>query len=314
MSLAWKALTRASSDLSASWVRSESTRPWRFISGPKAFTTLWIYEDEAAPAESLIQIRHVQAAFSDRGSTWKEDRDLIKQLGLKFRGANAWPMFRSYRPGYLPWFVTVAEARFLIHALSATLDLATRVRDEANPIRPTGQVEKGGHLVLAARKGSDELVWEDQVRVVPRPKAEAVRVSLDAVLLDELKQVTHTELELEVDMQIAPARVGTPGARPKALYLVMVADRASGFLFGIEVMTAEGSLAAMRARVPNVVGKFLVQHGIVPTRMIVRSDSLRQLLRPFTQSLNIELVQVDELPSIDEAAESMVEFMRGGGI
>ena len=168
--------------------------------------------------------------------------------------------------------------------------------------------------MLAARREGDGLVWEDQVRVVPKPKAEPVRVSLDALLLDELKRVTHTELELEVDLQIAPARVGTSGARPMTLYLLMVADRASGFLFGMEVMTAEGSLAAMRARVPNVVGKFLLQHGIVPTRMMVRSDSLRQLLRPFTQSLNIELAQVDELPSIDEVAESMVEWMRGGGI
>ena len=273
-----------------------------------------LHEDEAAPPENLIQIRHVQAAFSDREYLEKEDRELIKQLGLKFRGANAWPMFRSYRPGYLPWFVTVDEARFLIHVLSATLDLAARIRNEANPIRPTGRVEKGGHLVLAARKENGGLVWEDQVRVVPRPKAEAVRVSLDAVLLDELKRVTLTDLELEVDLQIAPARIGTAGARPLTLYLVLAADRASGFLFGMEVMTAEDSLAAMRARVPNVVGKFLLQHRIVPKWMIVRSDSLRQLMRPFTQSLNIELMQEDELPSIDEAAESMGEWLRGGGI
>jgi hypothetical protein len=273
-----------------------------------------LIEDEAAPAETLIQIRHVQAAFSDREYLEKEDRDLIKQLGLKFRGANAWPMFRSYRPGYLPWFVTVAEARFLSYALSATLDLATRVRDEANPIRPTGRVEKGGRLVLAARKEADGLVWEDQVRIVPRPKAEVVRVSLDAVLLDELKGVTLTDLELEVDLQITPARIRTAGERPMTLYLALVADRVSGFLFGMEVMTAEDSLASMRARVPNVVGKFLLQHRIVPKRMIVRSNSLRQLLRPFTQSLNIELVQEDELPSIDEAAESMGEWLRGGEI
>ena len=273
-----------------------------------------LHEDNAGPAERLIQIRHLQAAFSDRELLDKEDRDLIKRLGLKFRGANAWPMFRSYRPGYLPWFVTVTEARFLIHALSRTLDLATRVRDEANPIRPTYRVEKGGHLVLAARREGDGLVWEDQVRVVARPRTAAVRASLDSDLLDELKGIARTELELEVDLQMAPARIGTPGARPRALYLVMVADRASGFLFGIEAMTAEGSLVAMSARVPNVVGKFLLEHGIVPKRMMVRSNSLRQLLRPFTQSLNIELAQVDELPSIDEAAEGMREFMRKGGI
>ena len=270
--------------------------------------------DAAGPAENVTQIRHLQAAFSDREFLWKEDRKLIKQMGLKFRGPNAWPMFRSYRPGYLPWLVTVEEGRFLIHALSQTLDFATRLRDEENPIRPTGRVEKGGHLVLAARKVGQGLVWEGQVRVVPRPKREAILGSIAGDLIDELKGAAHSELELEVDLQIAPARIGPAGTRPKALYLAMVADRASGFLFGMEAMTAEDSLASMRAQLPRVVARTLLQHGIIPARMIVRSDSMRQLMRGFTQGLNIELVQEDELPSIDEAAEGIREFMRDGSI
>jgi hypothetical protein len=223
-------------------------------------------------------------------------------------------MFRSYRPGYLPWFVTIAEARFLIYALSATLDLATRVRDETNPIRPAARAEMGGHRVLAVRRDRDGMVWEDQLRVVPRPKAEVARVQLDSALLDDLKRVTQTELELEVDVQIAPAKIGPANVRPMALYLVMVADRASGFLFGIEAMTVEDSLSAMHARIAGVVGKFLLRHQMVPKRIVVRSDSLRRLLRPFTQSLNFELVQAAELPSIAEAAASMLGWMSGEDI
>ncbi len=74
-----------------------------------------LHTDESATAHRALEIRHVQAAFSERKYLEKEDRNLIKQLGLKFKGG-AWPMFRSYRPGYLPWFVTLDEARFLIHS------------------------------------------------------------------------------------------------------------------------------------------------------------------------------------------------------
>jgi hypothetical protein len=273
-----------------------------------------LHEDEGAVAESILQVPHLQAAFSDRKFLEKEDRDLIKQLGLKFRGANAWPMFRSYRPGYVPWFVTVPEARFLIYALSRTLDLSIRIRDEANPIHPTGRLEQGGHLVIAARKEADGLVWEDQVRIIPRPKAELVRASIDSGLLEGLKGIVANELELEVDLQSTPGAVANSGGRPFAVSLLIVADNASGFLFGIEPMIAEDSWAEMYSRVPNVVAKFLLQSKIVPRRLLVRSESLRQHLRPFTQSLNIELVHVDELPSVDEAAESMGEWLRGGTI
>jgi len=39
--------------------------------------------------------------FEDRDGLDKQDREVIKKLGLKFRGAHAWPMFCSYRPGML---------------------------------------------------------------------------------------------------------------------------------------------------------------------------------------------------------------------
>ena len=86
-------------------------------------------DDEYATVDRVIERPHLQAAFSEREYLEKWDRDLIKQLGMKFTGAGPWPMFRSYRPGYLPWFITLPEARFLIYALSQTLHVTTSVRD-----------------------------------------------------------------------------------------------------------------------------------------------------------------------------------------
>ncbi|MGH3145873.1 MAG: DUF7309 domain-containing protein, partial [Rubrobacter sp.] len=50
-----------------------------------------------ADPEALIQIPQLQASFEDREELDRRDREVIKELGLKFRGRNAWPMFRSYR-------------------------------------------------------------------------------------------------------------------------------------------------------------------------------------------------------------------------
>ena len=51
---------------------------------------------------ALIQIPQIQASFENREELDKRDREVIEELGLKFRGRNAWPMFRSYRPSLFP--------------------------------------------------------------------------------------------------------------------------------------------------------------------------------------------------------------------
>lgn len=56
---------------------------------------------------------HIQdcliVSFENKGFVEKEDIQLINKLGYKFRGRNACPMFRSYKPGYFPWFLSRDE-------------------------------------------------------------------------------------------------------------------------------------------------------------------------------------------------------------
>ena len=59
------------------------------------------------------------ASFEDRKLLQKEDFQLINKIGLKFSGPNSWPLFRSYRPGYHPWYLTNEEARYLTLCLWA---------------------------------------------------------------------------------------------------------------------------------------------------------------------------------------------------
>jgi uncharacterized protein DUF6930 len=268
--------------------------------------------DESATPQRLIEMPHLQAEFSDRQYLEKRDRDLIKQLGLKFKGRNAWPMFRSYRPGYAPWFVTRDEAAMLIHALSQVLDVAPRVRDDPNPIQPVGRLEQGGHWVRAAYQEGAELVWQDQVWNIRRPKRESLTVVVDSDLLELLKHTPRSDLALEVDLLLTPWRIAQSGERPLAVYVLMVAEGDSGFILGAEPMTAEKSLSEMHAGIPNALLKMLLQNQVNPGRLLVRSKFLRGLLRTLTQSLNIELWHADDLPGIDEAAAAMMESMLGG--
>jgi hypothetical protein len=181
------------------------------------------------------------------------------------------------------------------------------VRDEAQPFHPTGRVEKDGYLMRVSRKEESALIWEDQVWRTARPQRKAVKVVVDAVTLERLKGSLQSHLFL------VPASIGKKrGQRPLAVYALMIADSNSGFILGTVVMSAQDSLPAMHSRIPNSLAQMLVQAEILPQKLVVRSELLRTLLKPFAQALNIELRLQDELPSIDEAAEYMGQFMRGG--
>src|SRR5262245_26255650 len=118
-------------------------------------------------AERLLEIPQLQASFEDRGRLQKEDRDVIKKLDLKFRGAHNWPMFRNYAPGMFPWFLTSSEARFLTIALEQLLDVALRFRDDED-ILSGGEYDD--FLVRVPRVENARLGWEAKTMRVAGPE------------------------------------------------------------------------------------------------------------------------------------------------
>ena len=47
--------------------------------------------DPGAVPDSLFETAQVQLSFGDRDSLDAEDREIIRSLGLKYRGRQAWP-------------------------------------------------------------------------------------------------------------------------------------------------------------------------------------------------------------------------------
>lgn len=281
--------------------------------------------DPSATPDRLMEIPQLQLAFSEPKFLEKRDRELLKGVGLKFTGAR--PVFRSYRPGYLPWFITLTEARLLIHALSQTLQVSKRFASDPAILPTDGDVGGDGRaepfLVRVSRREDTEpsirptafeIAWEDQIKRISRPILPSIEIIIDAGLLRDLKRARQTAMQLEADLFIGPGRVGKPQERPLALYMLMVADRQSGLIFGFEALTAEDSLNAMYASVPAVVARFLWEGKVLPKQIIVRSVRLLNLLEPLEKELKIQLRRANKLPSIDAAARSMTKWMQTGKV
>jgi hypothetical protein len=287
-------------------------------------------------ARLLLETPHLHVSFSDSALFEKRDRDLLKGVGLKFTGGR--PLFRSSRPGYHPWYVTREEARLLIHTLSQTFIIAERLAEDPDSLvfsedgehatflvrvsheqgsdnHPSGYgtpAEMLGRGPRSAPPGTPELVWEDRIQKISLRRPQMVPLAIEAAVLSKLQRLTQTQLEMEADLFMGPGAVGKRGDRPAAIYMLMLADHESGFIFGFEAMAAEQGLAAMYADAANRLARFFLKAQLLPKRLMIRSDRLFELLEPLTQKLNIELFRADELPAIEEAAEAIFEQFGSG--
>jgi hypothetical protein len=282
--------------------------------GPEGLYGFWDME-ESGPfgnPQEILEVPQLQVSFEDRDTLEKQDRDLIKKLGLKYRGAHAWPMFRSYRPGYLPWFVTSEEARFLAWAIEQTLEVAPRVKDNPNILFDESDEEDEVYLVRVPREPEGVLYWEERMIRIPEPAAPEIPVVMEPGLVEKAAKLPLIKLNIEMDFFSVPAPVAEKGQRPFLPYMLMIADSRTGMILGADLKSPEPTLEAMWGKVPQGFVESCLESGSIPEQIIVRSDRLYRLFLPLTQSLRFRLRQSEELPALDAAMDSMTQMLGGG--
>jgi hypothetical protein len=263
---------------------------------------------DSVEAERVLEIPQLQASFEDRGRLEKEDRDTIKNLGLKFRGANSWPMFRNYAPGMFPWFLTSSEARFLTIALEQLLVVAPRVRDDEDVL--SGE-EADEFLVRVPRVENARLLWEDKIMRVPEPELKkAAPAPLDPQLLESLKKLPEVTNVIEIELTMLPMPAREKKDRPFFPYLLMLVDASSGLILGNDMLQPLPSLDAMRAEFPTKVAEYLLKLGVKPLKIAVRTERTAQALAPLAEELGIRIKMSPKLPGLDSAMEFMGRMYR----
>src|SRR5215510_6601140 len=265
-------------------------------------------EADSVEAERVLEIPQLQASFEDRGRLEKEDRDTIKNLGLKFRGANSWPMFRNYAPGMFPWFPTSSESRFLTTALEQLLDVAPRVRDDEDVLCCE---EDDEFLVRVPRVENARLVWEDKIMLAPKPELkDAAPAPLDPQLRESLKQLPEVTNVIEIELTMLPMPVREKKDRPFFPYLLMLAEASSGVILGNDMLQPLPSLDAMRAELPAKVAEYLLQVGVRPLQIAVRTETTARSLAPLAEELGIRIKISPRLPALDSAMEFLGRMYR----
>lgn len=257
-------------------------------------------------AESILAIPQLQASFEDRKVLQALDLVIIKSLKLRYRGAKGWPMFRSYVPGYTPWIITPAEARFLTHVLEQVPIAGPRFREQPELI-DVDDPEK--FLLRAAKRQGDALVWgESIIRVQPPPPA-PISIAIPAGVVDALSKLPRDGEPIEADLFIAPASIGPEMERRPYVYMLLLVGSRSGLVVGHDVFTAEPTLDAMLGEVAGHAARCLAECASLPSMIRVPSERLYDLLRPLALKLDVPLEIASETRALDEARAALMHML-----
>ncbi len=276
--------------------------------GEEGINGFWSLQ-EAGPnikPEMFLEIPQLQASFEDRSMLHPKDMNIIKQLGMKFRGKQAWPMFRSFRPGYFPWFLEVWEKEFMLHILEQTIIMAKRFKKDPELLEKYSDDE---FLIRIPDTETKIINWKDSVIRVPPEAPQEIQYKINAGDIEKLQNLPLSDLTFEVDLIMLPSAVEEKGIKPYFAYILMVVDKRSEMILGNEMMKPVPSLKEMWSTIPQHLVNALIRSGKRPKELHVQTELLAKLLEPITCDLGINLQLTDRLDVLEFAKKEILKYM-----
>lgn len=275
-----------------------------YMGGEGLAGILRIQADEFSeqPGEALFVQKCLMASFENRTYLKKEDLQQIKALGLKFRGTNAYPLFRNYTPGFVPWYLTGEEAGFLTLALQQAVEVSRRFEKDPDMLI---QSSGGKFFVRTPVKQGENILWKDEWHDPLIPESEDFP-HVDVNLLNRLKKVKLQQRGVwEVDFFYVPAPVWEKGKRPYYPYMSLVVEHQSGMILNFQLDKKDYFTQTFMEKFID----FMERLKIAPQGFLVKRNEVYDSLEPLAAKSGIGIKMVESLPMLDGAKRSMSGFI-----
>ena len=256
------------------------------------------FKDEALCIQNCLM-----ASFEDRKNLQKQDLQQIKTLGLKFRGRNAWPLFRNYIPGFVPWYLKSDEARFLTVALQQAMDVSLRFKkDPGLLVHPS----MDHYFVRVPDKPGENIIWKDEwLEPSPLKMEDAPVIPVEKTTLNRLKKARLQRRGIwEIDFFYVPTVVREKGERPYFPYMSLLVDHDSTLILNFQLEKE----ADCKSTFPVKFADFIEHVNVMPDELLVKRYDVYRIMEPLSAELGIEINMVESLPALEYAQKSMKDF------
>lgn len=272
------------------------------MEGPDALHDFYrLAESRDIPSGQLIRYQNnMTCYFGDREELSKSERDIIKKLGLKFRGKNQWIYFRSFERGYAPFLLDENQVLKLTRVFQELFMALKAFLQHRIPVDFDNQQTL--HRCFNAEKG----LWFTTAGTlrIP-PKKYRIPIVEDEVLIGRLKQQKKAKSELEIDTLFLNAAINDPeSGRPVIPVIFMLADCQSGLPIDQELLTPGNDDTT---RILSSVINYIANSGR-PKKIVVRDEEIAHLLSDLCRRVDIPIEIRGSLRAIDAFAKEFEKF------
>ena len=244
-------------------------------------------------------------SFYNRGDLLPDELMLIKDLGLKFRGKNQWPIFKNFVPGYLPKALDDSQCIFMKHILEQAMIVAEGCKYDKELI-DTGDPYRIMVRTPRKAKGS-EITWRNSfVELENKKRDYEVYEVLDEVLLKRLRVNAKKRIDvMEVDFFYGPF----PVEQDNNFFFPVIcafANNDDGYVLGIEMVNSYEE----RFKFGEAFLRLIENEKIMPRRILVCKEDVFTFMEEVCKKLKIKLELVYRLTVIPELRKSMVKEIK----
>lgn len=267
--------------------------------GDRGLSSLQKTMDMQPISELIYEQQSLLVSFSNRDELEQDDYKLIKALGLKYRGKKQWPLFRSFVPGYYPWFLNKQEVELLIAILPQVIEVCKQVKEKPSRV----PAYDGETLACFDNSGQSQIITTEHPEteeLVPNKHA------IDELLLQRMKkQLKRVDVPIEVDyFYFNEALQDFPEQRPYFPIMLLAIEREHRLIVYQEVIHP-----AELQSIPECIVAMFHKLKALPTEIWIQRNALNTMIKPLTDKLNIKLRQFPELTYMSEVKKELFSFM-----
>ena len=251
--------------------------------------------------ESVLAMNYqecLKVCYLDREDTLPENRKIIKDLGLKYRGT--WTSFEKFEIGYDFGILNNDEVIFMTEALKNYYEMFKKYKEE----KITVDFENGEGFI---RKYNTKIQQNiDVVEDIVFVNKKLTSTIVDTKDLKEIAKVKTTNMEFEIDfLNHLPVYIDDykeKDGRYRFPLIYIVADRNSEFIFDMDVEKIpkdyDKYIKESINRLINIISKVGK-----PKTIYVRDQKTICALKDFCEKMKIKLILDPNLETLEFAYE-----------
>ncbi len=255
------------------------------------------------PENMLINYQEcITCNFISRQETLPKNREIIKELGLNFRGT--WISFESFEKGYEPSPINIKQVKIMIEALKNFYMMFRAIIEQGIKV----DFENGE--ILARHYDKEKKLFLNYPAPLMLPEKHYDTIKADDKFEKDIMKLPQTEMEIEYEfLNYVPIRIRDNKEQdgrhyyPRARFIV---ERKSGSVISYDLINKNNYENEKDYVIESV--KFLINNFYKmgrPKSIYVRDEETKMYLKDIADKAKIKLIVKAKLKSIDEFYNSL---------